>query len=182
MTTTEIFLKMVYWLVDNTEMANPTAVARKAGINAANVTKIKTGKNKSVQYETMVKLNNAFGNVFNPEWMRGESDVMLMTDLTPVGTEQPLLHPTDPITALLAAKDETIASLKRELAAKDETIAAKDGIISMKDRLIDALQRQNDDLRMQAASEKGLHSAGTSHSAAADYPRAKTTTKTSGNI
>lgn len=184
MTTTEIFLKMVYWLVDNTEMANPTAVARKAGINAANVTKIKTGKNKSVQYETMVKLNNAFGNVFNPEWMRGESDVMLMADLAPVSTEQPCPQTTDLTAALLAAKDETIASLKRELSAKDDIIAAKDGIIATKDKLISTLQRQNDDLRMQVASEKGLHSTGTSHSAAADYryPSDKTTTKTSGNI
>lgn len=168
MTTTEIFLKMVYWLVDNTEMKNPTAVARKAGINAANVTKIKTGKNKSVQYETMVKLNNAFGNIFNPEWMRGKSDVMLVADLPSVSAEQPTLPTTDPTAALLAAKDETIASLKRELAAKDDVIAAKDGIISTKDKLIDTLQLQIDELRMQAALEKGLPSTGISHSEAAE--------------
>jgi len=169
MTTTEIFLKMVYWLVDNTEMANPTAVARKAGINAANVTKIKTGKNKSVQYETMVKLNNAFGNVFNPEWMRGKSDVMLMADLAPVGTTQSSPTPPDATAVLLAAKDETIAVLKRELAAKDDIIAAKDGIIGTKDALIDTLRQQIGDLRMQVASEKGLHSVGTSRSAVAEY-------------
>lgn len=168
MTTTEIFLKMVYWLVDNTEMANPTAVARKAGINAANVTKIKTGKNKSVQYETMVKLNNAFDNVFNPEWMRGESDVMLMADLAPVGTDHPTPQTTDPTTILIAAKDETIAALKRELSAKDDVITAKDSIIATKDKLISTLQQQIDDLRMQVASEKGLHSSGISPLEAAD--------------
>lgn len=171
MTTTEIFLKMVYWLVDNTEMKNPTAVARKAGINAANVTKIKTGKNKSVQYETMVKLNNAFGNVFNPEWMRGESDVMLMADVAPLCSDKQKSVPdSDSVTtaSLLAAKDEIIASLKRELAAKDDVIAAKDDIISTKDKLISTLQQQNDDLRMQVASEKGLHRSGISHSEAAD--------------
>jgi len=170
MTTTEIFLKMVYWLVDNTEMKNPTAVARKAGINAANVTKIKTGKNKSVQYETMVKLNNAFGNVFNPEWMRGKSDVMLMADVAPLCSDKQNSFPNSDsvtITALLAAKDETIASLKRELAAKDDVIAAKDGIISTKNKLIDTLQQQNDDLRMQVASGKGFRS-GHSPSAAAE--------------
>jgi len=163
MKTTEIFMKMVYWLVDNTEMKNPTDVARKAGINAANVTKIKTGKNKSVQYETMVKLNNAFGNVFNPEWMRGESDVMLVADLAPVRTElpSPALQIADPIATLLAAKDETIASLKRELTAKDDSI-------STKDKLIYTLQQQIDDLRSQIAAEKGLHSAGVSRSEAAE--------------
>jgi len=171
MTTTEIFLKMVYWLVDNTEMKNPTAVARKAGINAANVTKIKTGKNKSVQYETMVKLNNAFGNVFNPEWMRGESDVMLMADVAPLCSDKQNSFPNNAsvtITALLAAKDETIAALRSQLAAKDDVIAAKDGIISTKDKLIDTLQQQIDDLRMQVASEKGFHTPGRFRSAAAE--------------
>ena len=170
MTTTEIFLKMVYWLVDNTEMKNPTAVARKAGINAANVTKIKTGKNKSVQYETMVKLNNAFGNVFNPEWMRGESDVMLMADVAPLCSDKQNSVPDSnsvAITALLAAKDEIIASLKRELAAKDDVIAAKDNIIATKDKLIDTLQQQINSLRLQSNIEKGIHSAGTSRSATA---------------
>lgn len=166
MTTTEIFLKMVYWLVDNTEMKNPTAVARKAGINAANVTKIKTGKNKSVQYETMVKLNNAFGNIFNPEWMRGKSDVMLVANLPSVSAEQPTLP--DTTAALLAAKDETIASLKRELAAKDEIIAAKDDIISTKDALNDTLRLQIEDLRMQVTSEKGFSKTGHSRSAPAE--------------
>jgi DNA-binding Xre family transcriptional regulator len=170
MTTTEIFLKMVYWLVDNTKMANPTAVARKAGINAANVTKIKTGKNKSVQYETMVKLNNAFGNVFNPEWMRGKSDVMLMADVAPLCSDSVPNSDSVTITTLLAAKDETIASLKRELSAKDDVIAAKDGIISTKDKLIDTLQQQIDDLRMQVASEKGLYT-GTAPSVHAESRR-----------
>lgn len=171
MTTTEIFMKMVYWIVDNTDMANPTAVARKAGINASNVTKIKTGKNKSVQYETMVKLNNAFGNVFNPEWMRGESNVMLMADIAPLCSDKQNSFPNSDsvtITALLAAKDETIASLKRELDTKDDVIAAKDGIIATKDALIGDLRKQVGDLRMQVASEKGLYS-GHSQSAAADY-------------
>lgn len=141
MTTTEIFMKMVYWLVDNTEMRNPTAVARKAGINAANVTKIKTGKSKSVKYETMVKLNNAFGNRFNPEWMRGESDVMLLVDLSPDTTtivtpkDVPSQAHIDPTTQLIAAKDEIIAILRSQLADKD-------ALIESKERYINILQQQ----------------------------------------
>lgn len=162
MTTTEIFLKMVYWLVDNTEMKNPTAVARKAGINAANVTKIKTGKNKSVQYETMVKLNNAFGNVFNPEWMRGESDVMLVADLAPVNantsagspSSEPSPTPPDTLNALLAAKDEIIS-------CKDEMIAALRSQLSDKDVIIGNLQQQLNTVRTQLSIEKGLSKDGT---------------------
>jgi len=91
--------------------------------------------------------------------------VMLVADLAPVSTEAPAPQTADPTAALLAAKDETIASLKRELTAKDETIAAKDAIIATKDALINTIQQQLSDMRLQTAIEKGLHSAGTSHSA-----------------
>lgn len=168
MTTTEIFLKMVDWIVDNTTMQNPTDVARKAGLNASNFSKIKIGINKTVKYETMQKLNNAFGNPFNPDWMRGKSDVMLVSDIAQNCSEtQKDVSKNDTILAiLLAAKDEAIDSLKRELAAKDETITAKDCIIDTKDKLIDTLQQQIDDLRMQAAIEKGAYTS--SHKEHAD--------------
>ena len=173
MTTIEIFKRMLDWIFANTDAKNQTDVARKAGLNETTVSRIMKSRVKSVKPETLRDVNTAFGNVFNPEWMRGESDVMLMADLTPVSTEQayPTPQTTDPVAALLAAKDETIASLKRELDTKDDVIAAKDGIIATKDKLISTLQQQINDLRMQAAIEKGLYSAGTSHSAAVDAVR-----------
>lgn len=163
MTTIQIFRKMFDYLVSNRLIPNQTALARAAGLNEVSVSRILNGQVKSTKQESLWKVNTAFGNIFNPEWMRGESDVMLMADLTPVSTEQPSPTPQtiDPITALLAAKDETIASLKRELSAKDETISAKD-------KLIDTLQLQIDELRMQVAVEKGFPT-GLSQSAAAEH-------------
>lgn len=175
MTTVEKLKKMLDWIYANTETHNQTGVARKIGMNPVSMSKIHNGKTKNVKQETLRAVNAAFGNVFNPEWLRGESDVMLMADLT-VSQSSPALprRPTDPTTILLAAKDETIASLKRELAAKDDVIAAKDGIIATKDKLISTLQQQIDDLRMQVASEKGLHRSGISPLAAADRGTAHT--------
>lgn len=171
MTTIQIFRKMFDYLVSNKLIPNQTELARAAGLNEVSVSRILNSQVKSTKQETLWKVNTAFGNIFNPEWMRGESDVMLIADLTPVSTEQPssATQTVDPTAALLAAKDEIIASLKRELAGKDDVIAAKDGIISTKDKLIDTLQQQIDDLRMQVASEKGLSKTGHSLSAAADY-------------
>lgn len=170
MTTIQIFRKMFDYLVSNKLIPNQTELARAAGLNEVSVSRILNGQVKSTKQESLWKVNTAFDNIFNPEWMRGESDVMLLADLTPVSTEQPspATQTAEPTTALLAAKEEIIASLKRELAAKDDVIAAKDGIISTKDKLIDTLQQQIDDLRMQVAPGKGLHS-GHSPSAAADY-------------
>lgn len=153
MTAIQIFRKMFDYLVTNQLIHNQTELARSAGLNEVSVSRILNGQVKSTKQETLWKVNNAFDNIFNPEWMRGESDVMLMADLSPVSEDSPAQQIDDPNAALLAAKDETIASLKREIAAKDETIAAKDGIIATKDKLISTLQQQINDLRMQAAIE-----------------------------
>lgn len=174
MTTIQIFHKMFDHLVSNKLIPNQTELARAAGLNEVSVSRILNGQVKSVKQETLWKVNNAFDNIFNPEWMRGKSDVMLMDDLAQVSTVTPVQQTVDPTTALLAAKDEAIASLKRELAAKDDVIAAKDVIISTKDKLIDTLQQQIDALRIQIAIEKGLHSTGTSRSVAADNQSAAT--------
>lgn len=161
MTTTEIFTTMVEWIVDNTEMRNPTEALRKAGLDTANYSKIKSGTNKYVKYETMRKLNNAFGKPFNPEWMRGKSDKMLTSDVAPLCSgRQAEPAVTDWASVALAAKDETIAGLKRELDGKDKIIAANE-------TLIKNLQQTVADLRAKQAMEKGL-SIGRSHSESAD--------------
>ena len=178
MTTIEIFKKMLDWLYANTEAKNQTDVARKAKMNQVSMSRILNGKVKNVKPETMRAVNAAFGNVFNPEWMRGASDVMLVADLqpaadapVPVGSTGGEPSPTlDAMTAaLLAAKDETIAALRSQLADKDDVIAAKDALIS-------TLQQQLDTLRAQLAIEKGLSEDGASLSDIAkryDYVIAK---------
>lgn len=171
MATIQIFRKMFDYLVSNKLIPNQTELARAAGLNEVSVSRILNGQVKSTKQETLWKVNVAFDNIFNPEWMRGESDVMLMADVAPLCSDKQNSVPDSDsatIAALLAAKDETIASLKRELSAKDDVIVAKDGIIATKDKLISTLQQQIDDLRMQAALEKGLHTPGRSRSAAAD--------------
>ena len=160
MTTIEIFMKMVYWLIDNTEMQNQTEVARKAGLDPTNFTKIKNGTNKSVRQDTLRKLNNAFGKPFNPEWMRGKSDVMLIADLAPKAenadaniesAQAQTVDNSNLVKALLAAKDELIAALKNELAAKDDFIEAQREQVTTKAALVQTLQQQIADLqRMQS--------------------------------
>lgn len=172
MTTIQIFRKMFDYLVSNKLIPNQTELARAAGLNEVSVSRILNGQVKSTKPETLWKVNVAFDNIFNPEWMRGESDVMLLNELTAVNVEQPLpQQTTDLTTALIAAKDETIASLKRELAAKNETITAKDDVIRTKNKLIDTLQQQNDDLRMQITSGMGFKSG---HSQSANVERTHT--------
>lgn len=157
MTTIEIFKKMLDWLYANTEASNQTDVARKAGMNQVTMSRILNGKVKNVKSETMRAVNAAYGNVFNPEWMRGDSDVMLVADLrpaapatAPAGLPTGNTSPTPPDTmtaALLSAKDETIAALRSQLSDKDNVIATKDALIS-------SLQQQLSKLHTQLVIEK----------------------------
>ena len=173
MTTVEKLKRMLDWIYTNTEVHNQTGVARKIGMNPVSMSKIHNGKTKSVKQETLRAINAAFGNVFNPEWLRGESDVMLLADVNKQlsasaspATDGMAAVIIDSLKRELAGKDETIAALKRELAAKDEVFATKD-------KLISTLQQQIDDLRMQVVAEKGLHSTGISRSEAADRGTAR---------
>jgi len=186
MTTIQIFRKMFDYLVANKLIHNQTELARAVGLNEVSVSRILNGQVKKTKQETLWKVNVAFGNLFNPDWMRGESDVMLATDLAPVSADAPAAtvpvgipanaptrslspdgesSPTPPdltTAALLAAKDETIASKEETIATLRSQLSDKDDVIAAKDALISSLQQQLDTLHAQLAIEKGLLTDGVS--------------------
>ena len=108
-----------------------------------------------VSEKTITLLYQATDYIFNLDFLRGESTVMLAEDV-PATPADPASSPTPPdVTALLAAvtasKDETIAVLRSQLTDKDEIIAAKNALIA-------TLQQQLDELRLNVAIEKGVAS------------------------
>lgn len=175
------FTRAVEWLKTHGVVKDQKDMAERMGTTENTISRNKHGGVQRPDDDTLRKFNEQFGSIINIDYLRGESKVMLVKDLAarqsakqskPADKTVSLLAAKDEIIAGLkreiSGKDETIALLKREFAAKDDVIAAKDSIIATKDKLIDTLQQQIDDLRMQAALEKGLRSAGTSHSEAAD--------------
>lgn len=155
----EVFKQMLDWIYANTEAHNQADVARKSGLFEATISRALNGKIKRVKQETLRKVNSAFGNVFNPAWIRGDSDIMLIADFTennsndllntapsvsPSSTDTPTTSSL--INAALAAKDETIMSLKRELSAKDDLIAALREQIADRNQLMQTIRQQADDL------------------------------------
>lgn len=179
------FTRAVEWLKTNGVVKDQKDMAERMGTTENTISRNKHGGVKRPDDDTLRKFNEQFGSIINIDYLRGESKVMLMKDLVARQSAKPadktasllaakdetIAAKDDAIAALkgeLAGKDETIAALKSELAAKDDEVAAKDKVISTQDKLISILQQQNDDLRMQVASEKGLYSTGISHSAAAD--------------
>jgi hypothetical protein len=153
-------------------------LAEKIGVDGDTITNILNNRTR-VSEDTILKLYNTTGGIFNLQFLRGQSDVMLAADLAPAtvpggfpaGTTPPVpggFPPGQPslpdyssmFNAIIAAKDDAITALKRVLASKEETIAAKDALIATKDTLIATLQRQVNDLRAQVAIEKGMLSSG----------------------
>jgi len=164
----EIFKQMLDWIYANTEAHNQADVARRSGLFEATISRVLNGRIKKVKQETLRKVNSAFDNVFNPAWLRGDSDVMLTADLQPSATHSDTDAPagfpnmvnspdlSSLVNAALAAKEETIESLKRELTTKDETVTALRDQLADKERYILALQQQLRELHTQEHPQKEI--------------------------
>ena len=147
-------------------------LAKRMGVNKDTITNILRYRT-AVTDDIITRLQTASGCIFNLQWLRGESDVMLAADVdkAPVADnlhesthidQGSLMNATiaaqqtsiESLKREVAAKDETIEALKREVAAKDETISALRGQLATKDALIESLQQQVDDLRAALALQQ----------------------------
>ena len=152
-------------------------IADRMGVTEDTVSRIMRLHNQ-VTEDIITRLQTASGCIFNLQWLRGESDVMLAADVdnkpTPVADN---LHESTHIdqgslmNATIAAQQTSIESLKRELAkteesakrelaAKEETISALRGQLATKDTLIESLQQQVSDLRAALAEQQKKDSLG----------------------
>lgn len=144
-------------------------IADRMGVTEDTISRIMRLHNQ-VTEDVITRLQTASGCIFNLQWLRGESDVMLAADAdkAPVANN---LHESTHIdqgslmNATIAAQQTSIESLKRELAnveefskrelaAKEETISALSGQLTIKDTLIESLQQQVADLRAALAEQQ----------------------------
>ena len=111
-----------------------------------------------VTEDIITKLQTASGCIFNLQWLRGEDpNCMLIEDLAYYKQhpeerlvferntqehEQTGIDQSSLVNALLAAKDETIDSLKSRIADLQRTIADKEEIIKAREARIAELERQ----------------------------------------
>lgn len=110
-------------------------LAKKIGISENSMSRLRKG-HRGVSDETLRKLNETFGNIFNMQYFRGESDVMLVAD---IGKEQPPTNiEVDGTTSLLeiaAQLIKDVEGIRRELQAEREQTR------QLNEQLIQALQR-----------------------------------------
>ena len=157
-TRNNIFAAAFDYLKRTTDINTQQELADKMGVTKDTVSRIITAKTK-VTDDAITKLQTASGCIFNLQWLRGESDVMLAADAdkAPVADN---LHESTHIdqgslmNAIIAAQQTSIESLKREVAAKDETIGSLKREGATKDELIKSLQQQVADLRAALAEQQ----------------------------
>lgn len=76
----EIFAHVLDWLVREKMVKDQQDLSLKTGISKNTISRIMTGKVEPKD-NTLRKLNESFGNIFNMAYLRGQSTVMLIADL-----------------------------------------------------------------------------------------------------
>jgi transcriptional regulator with XRE-family HTH domain len=125
----ERFAIAVDYLFQEGLVINQKDLCSKVGLSEPTYSRIKNEK-RIVSDETIRKLNDAFNGIFNMAYFRGDSDVLLANQPEPKESVVNYLDNGSILNALLAAKDETIAAMQDQLAAKEEIIQAKDELIA----------------------------------------------------
>jgi len=150
-------------------------IANRMGVTEDTISRIMRLHNQ-VTEDIITRLQTASGCIFNLQWLRGESDVMLAADADKAPATNNLHESThidqgSLMNATIAAQQTSIESLKRELAKAEESskreLAAKDETIeslkregATKDALIESLQQQVADLRAALAEQQKKDSLG----------------------
>ena len=132
-------------------------LAELMGVSEDTITRILKDRCE-VTEDIITKLQTASGCIFNLQWLRGEDpNCMLMEDLAyykqhpeerlvfernTQENEQTGIDQSSLVNALLAAKDETIDSLKSRIADLQRTIADKEEIIKAREARITTMERQ----------------------------------------
>ena len=76
MTRNEIFACAVDYLYNEGKITGQSDLAEKTGITETTISRILNNKVRKPSEDSLRRLNTTFGNIFNPRWLRGESDDM----------------------------------------------------------------------------------------------------------
>jgi len=133
------------WLIWLEEVDDKLSFAQRLGKERTNITNILNGKlDASDKFCALILAS--FPGIFNRDWLLdGVGDMLVDKKEKP--TPPPSVDFSSYINALLAKSDETIASLKREIAAKDDIIQAKDERIADLAQLAEERQHRIAELR-----------------------------------
>jgi len=145
----ECFRVALDYLYKNGLVADQRELSEKIGVSETSISQILNNRVKKPSESTIRKLNEAFGNIFNPEYFRGHSIHLLLKDVAyylthpdedPSSTKyvpfeertRQTAEPSaeysavpkwaDSLIQLVASQTQTIEDLRRELASLRQEI------------------------------------------------------------
>ena len=136
----ELFFVAVDYLFSKRLVKSQTELAEKIGITASAFSRIKSGLNK-VSDDTIRKMDDAFGGIFNMAFFRNESEEMLTSGATcrpepgepePIGTsspQQPASADADFYHKALELNAKVISALRDDIDYYKQMVLDKDGAI-----------------------------------------------------
>ena len=131
----ELFALAVEWLYDHNKVADQKELAQVTGITETTISRILNDKVKKPSDATVRKLLNAFPGLFNPNYFRGKSLYMLMSDVIEerIYAEEKKQNALD--------MDELLKKIK-ELEER----------IKEKEEILEYIRKENADLKAQIAN------------------------------
>ena len=120
-------------------------LAALVGVSEDTITRIMRDQTE-VTDDFLCKFNEAFDNVFNYQWLRGEENEPVLTaDLgksNPHQSAQAVIDPSSMVNAIIAAHNGALAAKDELISAKEETITSLRRELRTKDELIISLRQQ----------------------------------------
>lgn len=138
MVRNECFRVAMDYLFKNGLIADQSELSKLTGISETSISRILNNRVKEPSEATIRKLNDAFGNIFNPEYFRGHSIYLLMEDaayfaqhpdkdissISETAQEYNAIPKwADSIIQLVTEQVKTIEDLRREVAALHNEIS-----------------------------------------------------------
>ena len=123
----ERFRVALDYLYKNGLVADQRELSVKTGLSQKSISHILNNRVQNPSEATIRKLNEAFGNIFNPEYFRCNSEHMLADE--PVQASEPapdyVALPTwaDALIQMVTEQVKTIEDLRREVAALHQEIS-----------------------------------------------------------
>ena len=133
-----IFAAAFDYLKRNTDIKTQKELARRMGVTENTITRILRDYTE-VTEDIITKLQTASGCIFNLQWLRGEdTEHMLAKDVEEDKAPQQPIDQSSLVNAIIAAKDETVATLQARIKDLERTIADKETIIKSLERQLAA--------------------------------------------
>ena len=120
-------------------------LAEKIGIGETPVSHLMQGTSLP-STETLLKMNEVFGGIFNLDYFGGDSDVMLVEDLKE--------EKGQPGFGGKSYLDEIVTMLREKVSDKEDKIASLERELATKDELVESMKQQVSDLRTMLGLKK----------------------------